>query len=174
MLYVVFLITDYLCSCACNKSWLNRGHTDPLTVTDHSPCRRRAAHFLCTLPIRRTGSIPSCVCVSAAPPRGLDQTEGTSPDPPSGNSVPSSSCSARQTGAPREPERRVRPSSADPSSLGLRPNEPPSQKRSKKNENVKTLRGFIHTVLTPRFTRTPGKGESAFLPRRSSFCLIGA
>lgn len=62
---------------------LSRANVDPLRVTDRLPCRHRVVHFLCTPPIRRTGSIPSCVCACAGPPRGLDQSVGTSPDPQS-------------------------------------------------------------------------------------------
>lgn len=61
----------------------SRSNTGPLTVTDRLPCQHRAVHFLCTPPIRRTGSIPSCVCAFAGPPTGLDQSLGTSPDPQS-------------------------------------------------------------------------------------------
>lgn len=143
-----------LCSSACINSWLNRDNTDSLTVTDHLPCQHRVVHFLCTLPIRRTGSIPSCVCVFAEPPRGLDQTEGTCPDPPSGNSVPSSSRSVRQTGAPRGPERCECLSNADPS-FG-----PPSKKAGKPEEEqngklkCQNLQGFIHT--DPAFHQNTG------------------
>lgn len=70
---------------------------------DRLPCQRREVHFLCTLLIRRTGSIPSCVCFCAGHPRGLDQSVETSPDPQSWDWDPSSSSPAGETGAPEEP-----------------------------------------------------------------------
>lgn len=74
---------------------------NPLTA--HLPCQRRAAHFLCIPPKRRTGSIPSCACACAGPPRGLDQSVGTSPDPQSWDSVPNSSSPAGGAGARGQP-----------------------------------------------------------------------
>ena len=115
VIYIRFSHGSILVFHACNNTLLNCANPDPLTVTDHLPCQHRVVHFLCTPPIRRTGSIPSCVCVCAGPPRGLDQSVGTSPDPLRWDSAPSRPSPARQTGAPREPRLCICLSNTNPS-----------------------------------------------------------
>lgn len=158
-----------------------------LTATDHLPCQHRVVHFLCTPPIRRTGSIPSCVCACAGPPRGLDQSVGTSPDPQSWDSAPSSPFPARETGVPGEPGLCICLSNTTPSSSG-----PPSKrhwgqrsknvekkKEKKKAEKLKCQnpQGLIHTVLTLCFTRKQEQSDpekNAWVEKESSsaFCCV--
>lgn len=115
---------------------------------DRLPCQRREVHFLCTLLIRRTGSIPSCVCFCAGHPRGLDQSVETSPDPQSWDWDPSSSSPARETGAPEEPGLCICLSNTT-RSFGLFPKSTEARrgakiknkkKKRQKSWNVKTLR----------------------------------
>ncbi len=125
---------------------LSHAYTDLLTVTDRLPCQHKVVHFLCTPPTQRTGSIPSCVCACAGPPRGLDQSVGTSPDPQSWDSAPSSLSATREAGAPGERGLCICLSNTTPSS-----GPPPKiteARRGVKTEkrqwgwNVKTLRAL--------------------------------
>lgn len=135
-----------------NNRLLEWSNTKPLTATDHWPCQRRAVRFPCTPPIRRTGSIPSCVCASPGRPRGPDQSVGTSPDPQSWASAPSSSSSfspSRQTGAPEEPGLCIclsgtNPSFGLPSKNALKQEE--EQNSKKKNEMSKPLGFYPHSL----------------------------
>lgn len=82
------------------------------TRIQHLPCRHRVVRFLCTPPIRRTGSIPSCVCACAGPPRGLDQSVGTQHS----GSAPCSPSPTRETEWPRGPGLCICLSNTTPSS----------------------------------------------------------
>lgn len=151
---------------------------------DRLPCQRREVHFLCTLLIRRTGSIPSCVCFCAGHPRGLDQSVETSPDPQSWDWDPSSSSPARETGAPEEPGLCICLSNTT-RSFGLFPKSTEARRGAKiKNKKKKTEKlkcqnpqGFIHTVLTLCFTRKqeqadPQKSTRVEKESSSAFCCI--
>lgn len=81
----------------CEAEWRDRA--EALIVTHGLPCQRRVAHSLCTPPIRRTGSIPSCACACAGRPRGLVQSVGTCPGPQSWDSALNRPSPARETGS---------------------------------------------------------------------------
>lgn len=168
---------------------LSRANADPLAVTYRLPCQHRVVHSLCTPPIRRTGSIPSCVCACAGPPKGLDQIVGTSPDPQSWDPSPSSPSPAREKGVPGEPGLCICLSNTTPSSGSGPPPKSTEARRvakieKKKKKEKKTVRlkcqnpqGFIHTVLTLCFTRKQEQSDpqkSTWVEKESSsaFCCV--
>lgn len=170
-LFIQFWNISELCMitscCSEFKTLLLKPHSAPLIpanaapVTDLLPCQRRAAHSPCTPPIRRTGSIPSCVCSCAGPPRGLDQSAGTSPDPQSWDSAPSSPSPARETGAPGEPGLCICLSSATPSS-----GPPPKKHRGQKSSD--RLKKDSKAEMSKPSGFYPHSPDPVFSPERKS------
>lgn len=158
---------------ACIKTLLSPAN--PFTATYRLPCQRRVVRFLCTPPIRRTDSIPSCACASAGPPRGLDQSVGTSPDPQSWDSAPSSPSPAREWGVPGEPGLCICLSNTTPSS-GPAPKctEERGLKKDSEAEMSKPWGFYPHSPDPVFHQRARAVRPCAWVERKSSsaFCCV--